>query len=371
LTTALLFTADLNPTGLVVGLQAQQRRMGGLAAQYAHDQAAEEIAKAARVDAELVKLGYPLPDGAPLLARAREWLERCEGHRRNGEHSEAYADAQNALRAIRILMRAHWEQAVRDLSSPVASPYAVSFFTLPRHYQLRDQILHLQAGRNVLPHGDFELPPDQVPPGWSVQEVPSPDKVIPLARRVDKTTVKPHEGRQCLMLKITPQDSRVPPLALERTFLAIHSPEVRLEPGTIVRISAWVLVPTGVSTSGDGAMFYDSAGGEPLAVRLTGLHPRWQRVTLYRQVPASGTIRVTVALTGFGTAYFDDIRIEPLGAEGATESGTARGGTGAVIQAGARGEPSPARWTTPAQAPTAGDRLEALRAGSRGRFPGE
>jgi hypothetical protein len=88
---------------------------------------------------------------------------------------------------------------------------------------------------------------------------------------------------------------------------------------------------------------------------MTTLIPRWQRVTLYRQVPASGTIRVTVSLTGLGTAYFDDIRIEPLG-EGAAEPTTARGETGTVIQAGARGEPSPARWTAPAQAPTTTNR---------------
>jgi hypothetical protein len=29
-------------------------------------------------------------------------------------------------------------------------------------------------------------------------------------------------------------------------------------------------------------------------------------------VPASGQVYVTLALTGLGTAFFDDIRIEPL-----------------------------------------------------------
>ena len=33
---------------------------------------------------------------------------------------------------------------------------------------------------------------------------------------------------------------------------------------------------------------------------------------LYRRVPASGQISVTLALTGLGVAYFDDVRIEPL-----------------------------------------------------------
>jgi len=39
---------------------------------------------------------------------------------------------------------------------------------------------------------------------------------------------------------------------------------------------------------------------------------QWRKFTLYRWVPASGTIYVTLALTGLGTVFFDDVRIEPL-----------------------------------------------------------
>jgi hypothetical protein len=38
----------------------------------------------------------------------------------------------------------------------------------------------------------------------------------------------------------------------------------------------------------------------------------WQRFELYRRVPASGEVRVTMALTGIGTVRFDDIRVEPM-----------------------------------------------------------
>jgi hypothetical protein len=103
----------------------------------------------------------------------------------------------------------------------------------------------------------------------------------------------------------------MPTTGLERTFLAINSPPVRLPPGTLVRISAWIKIPGALSRSIDGALFYDSAGGEPLGIRLVSATP-WKKYTLYRRVPASGTISVTLALTGVGTAYFDDVRIEPL-----------------------------------------------------------
>ena len=41
-------------------------------------------------------------------------------------------------------------------------------------------------------------------------------------------------------------------------------------------------------------MVFDSAGGEPLAIRLTNPTP-WKKFTVYRRVPASGTINVTLA----------------------------------------------------------------------------
>jgi hypothetical protein len=58
-------------------------------------------------------------------------------------------------------------------------------------------------------------------------------------------------------------------------------------------------------------LLYDSTGGDAMALRLTDPMP-WKKFTVYRRIPASGTIQVTLALTGLGTVYFDDIRIEPL-----------------------------------------------------------
>jgi hypothetical protein len=113
------------------------------------------------------------------------------------------------------------------------------------------------------------------------------------------------------MLDVRLRDPSVRTKALERTFLAINSPAVQLPAGTPVVISGWVRIPQPITASVDGALLYDSAGGEPLAVRLNGA-TEWKKFTLYRQVPASGQIFVTMALTGLGTAYFDDVRIEPV-----------------------------------------------------------
>ncbi len=295
LTTAILFTAD-----------DRVRHQREMAAQWARDLAQVELEKVARINDELEAAGHPLPDGAELLRSARSYFQRCVQYWENHDYRRTYQEAERVLRPLRILMREHWKLAIQNLSTPVASPYAVSFYTLPTHWRFMDQVHRTTFGNNVLTDGDFELGPERVPHAWSPQEA-AIDKVILESRRVEE---QPKEGRRCLMLKITPQNPEAPPQALERTFLAINTPAVHLPPGSLVQISGWLRVPAPIKASPDGALFYDSAGGEPLGVRLTGA-TGWRKFTLYRRVPDSGLISVTLALTGIGTVYFDDIRIEP------------------------------------------------------------
>lgn len=309
LTSAIVFTADVVGRGsLVPRFQEMQRSMRKDAAQWTHDQAQEEIVKVARIHEELKTMGKKIHDGDDLLDTARRWLEKSHKNRLNGEFGDAYSDAHLALRAVRILMRQHWDAAMQKVTTPVACPYALSFFTLPRFWQFYDETSKLYPGKNVLTDGDFEWPPDQSKPEWGLEEAKSLDGVQGEAKRVANN---PREGKQSLMLRLRAKNVLKAAQVLERTFLAIHSPAVHLPPGTPVRISAWVCLPEAIIGSPDGALLYDSAGGEPLAVRVS--QPTiWKQFIFYRTVPESGAIHVTMALTGLGTAYFDDVRIEPL-----------------------------------------------------------
>jgi len=205
-------------------------------------------------------------------------------------------------------MRQHWDAAVQRLTTPEACPFALSFYTLPRFWRFYDEIVKRKPGKNLLTDGDFEWPPNERDQAWGLEDLPSQDDVEGEAKRVAN---EPREGKQCLMLKLKPRNVLKAARVLERTFLALHSPAVRLPPGTPVRISAWVRVPEAIIGSPDGALLYDSIGGEPLAVRLN-LPTIWRKFIFYRTVPESGTVNVSMALTGIGTVFFDDIRIEPL-----------------------------------------------------------
>jgi hypothetical protein len=304
LSAAIVFTSD---TAFIVRLQEQTRRMREQAGHWAHDLAEVELDKVAKVEAELAAAGHPLKDGQDLLAESRKRLRACVDSYNARDYLQAYHKAEEAMQPLRILMRKQWVEATKGLDVPVASPYAVSFYTLPRHWAFMQPFRTGKTGSNVLPGGDFETRVDQPGTTWTVQDARL-DAVVLTAQSV---TDSPKEGKQCLMLDIKPQNPLAPPEALERTFLAINSPQVRLPPGTPVAISGWLRIPAPIKASVDGALFYDSAGGEPLAIRLTN-PTGWKKFTLYRRVPASGQIGVTLALTGIGTAYFDDIRIEPI-----------------------------------------------------------
>jgi hypothetical protein len=312
LTTALVLTNDVNAVdgGQIGRLQQAARRTRKLAAQYSYDLAVEELAKVERVNSLLEQARQVQPDGQALLAEARKRLGTArEAWSRDTESDfrVAFAESQRALRPLRILMRAHWDRATQPLDSPVASPYAVSFFTLPDHWRLAEEVKSLKPAVNILSGGDFEQRDEQTAHAWSMQEV-TLDPVKLNARRIAD---KAQEGKQCLKLEVKPNDPKLAPGALERTFLAVNTPAYPMQPGSLVRISGWVKIPEAIEASPDGVLFYDSIGGEPLAVRLTAATP-WRKFTLYRRVPQSGSVSVTMALTGIGSAYFDDIRIEPL-----------------------------------------------------------
>jgi hypothetical protein len=307
LTSMLVLTSDIN---LIGSLQQHTRQTRQLAAQWSYDLAVGELKKVQAVNDELEKLGVGQPDGRALLDEsAKRLTSALEAYNRKtqADYREAYREAQRALRPLRILMRAHWDKANKLLDFPVSTPYSVCFYTLPRYWEMVDQIRKGKPERSVLPNGGFEAAVESGE-SWTLQSE-SLDDVLLLANRVSD---QPKEGQECLVLDVRPKNPQAIPVALERTFLAVSSRPVAVQPGSLVRISAWVRIPKPIVGSADGVLFFDNIAGEPLAVRLTGTTP-WRKITLYRRVPDSGQVVVTAAMTGMGTAFFDDIRIEPLG----------------------------------------------------------
>jgi hypothetical protein len=397
-----VFTDDVGPNGLVVWWQDFARRYGRQAARWALDLVHAEYEKVRAVHIQLASAGAEVRGADRLLEETHRYYQSAQQHHANEQYERAYKDAARALRPLRVLMRDHWRLATAGLDVPTASPFAVSYATLPQHWELAREVAASRPGPSALPHGAFEPPSGVVPkagipvarvPGWSARasELPadrvevgagvvpadgladppanrdkppaprtvfSPSRPIPAA---DEGYVPPAPelGKGVLKLHVrsrpaTDRSGKVvgAERPLERTFLAVDGPPVRFPPGTLVRISGWVKVPVRLGGTADGALLYDDAGGEPLAVRVLETKPDpgarlgvWKQYHLYRRVPASGQIAVTVALTGTGEAYFDDLRIEPLVFSEEAAEAARRGGGGwpaagpGVVPAGHRAWP--------------------------------
>lgn len=309
-TAAIVFTSDMK---LVEFWQNKVRALIKSAAQFAYQLAAIEIDKVEKVQDQLSSLAPPISDAKSLMDDARRRLQVASTHWEKADYRSAYRESLRAVRPIRILMRSQWESASKSLgpdAPPTASPYAVSFFTLPKHWKLRSELERCSLGSNALGDGDFERS-SQVPEGWQIRQGMPDD----LEGEVRIAPNEPHDGRQCLMLqvrpKMTPANGQLP-AALEPTYVGVSSPPIAYAPGTLVRISGWIKLTQPIVASADGALFFDSAGGEPLGVRITSPTGAWKHFTLYRRTPANGNVQLTVAVTGIGTAYFDDLKIEPL-----------------------------------------------------------
>jgi len=327
LTAIVVFTNDTSPDGLVVRWQDNIRHTFGRdAARYAREQATEVYNKVLSVHEKLVALAPVVPGADEMLLQARTLMRLSAKAFDNSQNDVAYREARTALRPLRILMHEHWQNAARSLSSPTASPYAVGFYTLPQHWELANTIRTATVGDNLLKYGGFELSEAvsgdgaQIAslPGWTSRQS-SLDGAAMLASVVsldDELRGKATNlGKNSMRLAIAPHRNPAkelpPPQALERTAVAVVSPTVEAPAGSWVRITFWAHVPKLIGASADGAVVFDSAGGEPLAVRIRGT-AKWQRYALYRQVPTDGKINLTFALTGLGKAYFDDVKIEMM-----------------------------------------------------------
>jgi len=305
--TALLCTNDANAIGKI---QQQAQQTARLAAQWAYDAAREELTAVEAIHEQLKAQGLDRPYDVQLREQAYKQLEESFKAFNRGnlaDHRLSYEASQRSGEYIRQLMRNHWDYTVKGLSSPVSSQYTLSYYSLPKYYEWLKVINQSQLTGNLLRDGDCETPAGAPPSGWTVKK-DTQDEVQLTEMRV---TESPHEGNQCWKLSITPKDAAYAPEALERTYLVVNSPAVTLPAGTNVKLTGWYRIPEPIRASADGLLIYDNAGGEALGIRMHH-SATWKKIEVFRKVPSSGQISISIALTGLGTVYFDDLKIEAI-----------------------------------------------------------
>jgi hypothetical protein len=313
LLSAVLLTYDpLSLTSLSRKQQASQRR----AAELQRQLTGRRIEQVEAVDRRLP----PLPasaDAVGWIRTARSHLQQAETHFTAGpQHlADSFQHAARALRSLRMVELAHWEQAQRAIGSPVAVPAATHYSTLPDFWSLLSSVRNSQVGLNLLPAGDCESLQRLMQSGWRHFEHPQDN----LQTEVQLLPAKPHAGQCSLQLRVWPADSQAAVPVVETPPVWITTAGVPIEAGQLLRIRGWIDVPAPIAGSVDGLMIFDSLAGPALAERI-GQTRGWQEFSLYRVAPQSDVVSITFALTGIGTARIDDVAIEPIIPRGAQQA---------------------------------------------------
>ncbi len=304
LTSIVILTSD---KALIDQLRLELKRSRPPAALWAIELASMQLARVRRVNDQLAALGHVQQDGFALVQSAAERLVASRGALDRDDFAASYQESLRALRALRILQRAHWEDAVKGLSVPQSSPHATSFAGLPKHWQLMSAVQAGQFGPNLISAGDFESAEALAADGWTQ----ALDGGKGLELKATLSSQDPHRGNRSLHLQVKPAGDAALPASLDPTVAALASRPIPVRAGDVLRIRFWLRVPAAIQGSIDGAVVYDSLGGPSLAVAQA--EPlEWKQFTLYRRATRSDNFSVTLGITGIGDMYIDDLVVEKL-----------------------------------------------------------
>lgn len=310
-----LSTADgrtfLDQTAIVVVtsrqdvLAALRRRIAQVAADSADTMIRLATAKRDRVLA--VEGTLAVSDGRTQTAinQATQELAMAQSSLEQSNYDSARLHAQQAMRLLRRLQHARWKTATQKLSSPVASPYAVSYQTLPNHNALHAHLLSVRADRvaNLMPLVSGNNATTLRNTGWS--RFPGASDAIRKQARFARAG-----ERYSLTLTAAATNPRESPEIIAVPPMRVTSPVMNVTPGEIVRVSGRVRVPTAIAANVDGAMLFDNMTGPAGAIRWGKQTRGWVPFELVRTADAAGAFYVTLLLSGLGSVQVSDMAVE-------------------------------------------------------------
>ena len=306
LTSTIVTTSDLAVYG---GLYKRLSSLNRRAAELERKLITQSLAELQYVHSQLGS-NAAVADLQSRIAGAQGAVERAETLAAAGDHRAALAAQTSAASEARRMRRDLWQRVGLSLGSPMASPLAACFATLPEHAVVAEQLRTGSLGPNRVEGGSFENLDLLLAAGWRHYELVQPDAVT----MVELSAKDPHSAPSSLRLAVKPAGEKSNNL-IETPPLWVTSAPVPVQAGEVLCIRGRVKIEAPITGSVDGLMIVDSLGGEALAQRM-GETGGWQEFVLFRAARESGTMTVTFALTGLGEARLDDFSVQAVGQSG-------------------------------------------------------
>jgi len=304
-----VFTQDQ----VVIGnLKTRLAKTRARAAQLVRDLARDELLQVDAIEQRLTDVGRALPATKKVRTEVEKDLRKCD-EQLGTDVAAAYFLARRAQQNLRVIERAHWDQAITSPSMAIADPLAATFTTLPDHFRLLHELNSLQRGPNVLAQGNFESLGAMLHAGWKHYEhrQENVDADPAIVSTVDLAAEAAHGGKLGLRMRALPRDPENKPNVIETPPLWVTSAAVPVQQGDLIELQGWVNVPGPIVGSVDGLLIIDSLSGEPLAQRLSDTQG-WRQFVVHRAAPRSGPLQITFALSGMGEAWIDEVTIQIL-----------------------------------------------------------
>jgi len=270
--------------------------------------ARRKLDRVGQVDAKLQEIGARQDDGPQLVGKAKLLVEQAQSEFQSAQYHASRQHAEEAMQSLRILQRGHWSDAVKQIATPVSSPYTLCFQTLPDHWRLVEQVGRSKSREpnNLLPSGDFEDGETLVPLGWqhaqSGQEgIRASADVIPGGRK----------RSYALRLSSLPLAGRDPPRAFSQPVVTVTTPAVPVRAGQIVHVTGWVKLSKPITGSSDGFQIGESILGRTGSLRYREATD-WTRFELLREVAATDDWKLSFSLSGLGEVCIDDVQVTAL-----------------------------------------------------------
>ncbi len=262
---------------------------------------------------EMLREDHTVPPVADtLMSQAKQLLDRSEFELSTNDYHQAALRARDAMRYVRQAQQECWKDAIRNLTSPTASPHTISFATLPDHWKLvhyLDQQKHRLTG-NLLTSGDFERLRSASQDGWSI-DVPTRSSYSATADLLQD----PRAGKVLRLIAWKPDGATSGTAQDDVMPLLVTSPEISVAAGDVVLVSGRIRKGRSNSMESKRSLvIFDSEMGPENSVR-SELDSEWAPFEMIRPIGTSGTFSVTLGLIGQGTVeevHVDDLVVRRL-----------------------------------------------------------
>ncbi|WP_310820500.1 hypothetical protein [Stratiformator vulcanicus] len=303
-TAIILITSDRT---LIAKLRERISEISRRAAETEVKLAELKLERVRKTNAALAEYNARQSDGPQLLARSESTAMQARQALQRGDYDFAAVSAKSVRQYLRILQRAHWDDAVRPMSTPLSSPHTAAFSTLPDHWRLLASLgLSVSPpieNSNSLLTGDFESIDAMLTAGWKHEQ-----NRLEGVRTMAELVPDAKSGEHALRLLAAPQVKSETPRSINESPVTIESPPVDVEPGQIIHISGWIKIERPIVSNLDGLTIHDSLNGPSGALRWKSTGG-WTRFEMLREASSYEVLTVTFALNGLGEAIIDDIRI--------------------------------------------------------------